>query len=193
MNAPANAPANAAANTTDGATRDDDTPRPAPAQSRVVREGVTAGIIGALVIAVWFIGIDALRGDLLGTPVTLGTSLMSLFLGAGDPPSRAGAFLGYTAFHFVAFIVVGIIAAWVVNASERAPSALIGFGLLFVVFEIGWLGFTTMLAQGSYGALSWLQVFIANLLAAGAMGVYLWRRHPGLAKRFDRSLSGVPE
>lgn len=169
------------------------TPGHSRAGSQMIREGITAGIIGALVIAVWFVGIDLVRGEPLATPVTLGTSLLSLFLEPGDAPSRAGAFLAYTAFHFGAFMLVGILMAWVVNASERTPSAFIGFGILFVAFEIGWLGFTTMLAQGSYGALSWLQVFIANLLAAASMGAYLWRQHPGLAKRVDRSLAGAPE
>ncbi len=162
-------------------------------ESRVIREGVTAGIIGALVIAVWFLGIDAVRGDMLGTPVMLGKAVMSLFLGADSPPSFAGAFLGYTAFHFAAFTIAGIIVAAVVNASERVPSFLFGFLVLLVAFEVGWLGWTSVLAQGEFGELSWLQVFIANLLASGAMGAYLWRQHPGLARRADLELAGAQQ
>lgn len=162
-------------------------------RSQSVREGVTAGMIGALVIALWFVGIDAFRGELLGTPVELGNSLLSLFLPADVAPSQAAAFLAYTMFHFGAFMAVGVIAATVVNASEQTPSALLGFGLLFVTFEIGWLGFTTMLSLGRFGALSWLQVFLANLLASVAMGVYLWRQHPGLARRVNLELSGAPQ
>jgi hypothetical protein len=160
-------------------------------ESRVIREGITAGIIGALVIAVWFLGIDAVRGEMLATPVMLGTSVLSLFLGAGSPPSFAGAFLGYTAFHFIAFMIVGIMLSAIVNASERVPSFLFGFLLLVVAFEVGWLGWTSVLAQGEFGALSWLRVFIANLLASGAMGAYLWRQHPGLATRAGQELAGA--
>lgn len=162
-------------------------------ESRVIREGVTTGIIGALVIAAWFLGIDAVRGEMLATPVMLGKAVLSLFLGADSPPSFAGAFLAYTAFHFVAFTIVGLVASAVVNASERVPSFLFGFGVLLVAFEVGWLGWTSVLAQGEFGAMSWLQVFIANLLASGAMGAYLWRQHPGLGKRVDSSLVSAQE
>jgi hypothetical protein len=160
---------------------------------QVIREGITAGTIGALVIAVWFVVLDLIRGEILGTPVMLGTSLLSVFLAPGELPSRAAAFLLYTVYHFAAFMVVGLIFAWVVNASERTPSAFIGFAGLFVIFEIGWLGWTAVLAQGQFGTLSWLQVFLANLIAAGSMGWYLWRQHPGLAKRVDRALAGAQE
>lgn len=157
----------------------------------VVREGISAGLIGATAIAVWFGVIDMIQGNMLATPIMLGTSLMSLFLG-GDPPSRAGAFIGYTIFHVALFCVVGIVLAWVVNASERVPSAFIGFAGLFVAFEVGWIGWTTVLSQG-FGQLTWLQVFVANLIGAGAMGWYIWRQHPNLAKRVDRVLAGQPE
>lgn len=162
-------------------------------ESRVIREGVTTGMIGALIIAVWFLGIDAVRGEWLATPVMMGNAVMSLFLGAGSPPSFAGAFLGYTAFHFIAFTIVGIVMSAVVNASERVPSFLFGFLLLIVAFEVGWLGFTSVLSQGEFGELSWLQVFIANLLAAGAMGAYLWRQHPGLVRRANLELAGAQQ
>lgn len=157
----------------------------------VVREGISAGLIGALAIALWFGVIDMVQGRILATPIMLGTSLMSLFLG-GDPPSRAGAFIGYTIFHFALFMVVGIVLAWVVNASERVPSAFIGFAGLFVAFEVGWIGWTTVLSQG-FGELTWLQVFVANLIGAAAMGWYIWRQHPNLAKRVDNVLAGQPE
>jgi hypothetical protein len=127
---------------------------------------------------------------MLATPVLLGTSVLSLFLGRDNPPSNAAAFLAYTTFHFAAFVAVGLIAAAIVNASERVPSFLFGFGVLFVVFEVGWLGWTAVLAQGSFGELSWLQVFIANLLASAAMGAYLWRQHPGLLTRAGVAVAG---
>jgi hypothetical protein len=36
-------------------------------------------------------------------------------------------------------------------------------------------------------------VFIANLLASGAMGAYLWRQHPGLATRAGLELAGAQQ
>lgn len=160
-------------------------------QDKVVREGISAGLIGATSIAVWFFILDAVQGNLLGTPVMLGTSLGTLML-QGDVPSTAGAFLGYTIFHYTVFIVAGLVFSYVVNGSERTPSALIGLGMLFVAFEVGWLGWTMVLARG-FGELTWLQVFVANLIAAGSMGLYMWRQHPTLAGRVNHALGGVTE
>jgi hypothetical protein len=161
------------------------------ASNNVVREGVSAGLIGALAIAIWFAIIDVAQGKMFATPTMLGTSLGSIFFG-GVPPSTAGAFIGYTLFHFGIFAIIGIVLSWVINASERTPSAFIGFAGLFVAFEVGWIGWTTVLSQG-FGSISWLQVFVANLVGAGAMGWYMWRQHPSLARRVDRVIAGQPE
>ena len=159
--------------------------------NNVVREGISAGLIGATAIAIWFAIIDVVQGKILATPILLGTSLGSIFFG-GDPPSRAGAFIGYTLFHFALFAVIGLVLSWVINASERTPSAFIGFAGLFVAFEVGWIGWTTVLAQG-FGELSWLQVFVANLVGAGSMGWYMWKQHPALGERVNRVVAGAPE
>ena len=156
----------------------------------VVREGISVGLIGAVTIAVWFAILDAFQGHMLATPVMLGNALGSMMMPGGDPPSFAAAFIGYTVFHIAAFILVGLAFSFVVNGAERVPSAIIGFGMLFVAFEVGWLGWTTVLAQG-FGNLTWLQVFIANLLAAAAMGLYMWRQHPTLPRRVTEELAGV--
>ncbi len=159
--------------------------------NHVAREGISAGLIGATAIAVWFAIIDAVRGELLATPIMLGNSLASLFL-QGESPSRAAAFIGYTLFHFAIFCVIGIVFSWVVNSAEKVPSAFIGFLGLFVAFEVGWIGWTTVLAEG-FGEITWLQVFIANLVASGAMGWYMWKQHPHLAGRVSDQLAGAPE
>jgi hypothetical protein len=158
-------------------------------QNHVVREGISAGLIGAMAIAAWFAILDAVSGHLLATPVMLGTSLGSLVL-QGAAPSTAGAFLGYTIFHFGLFAIIGIAFSFVVNGAERVPSAFIGFAMLFVAFEVGWVGWTMVLAEG-FGQLTWLQVFLANLIASVAMGFYMWRQHPTLPRRVTQELAGV--
>ena len=143
--------------------------------NRVVREGVSAGLIGATSIAVWFAILDLVNWQLLATPVMLGKTLGS-----------------YTLFHFAIFIAIGIAFSFVVNGAERVPSTIIGFGMLFVAFEVGWVGWTMVLAQG-FGELTWLQVFIANLIASVAMGTYMWRQHPSLPRHVTQELAGVTE
>ena len=152
----------------------------------IVREGVSAGLIGATAIAVWFGVLDALAGSLLATPIMLGASLATLFT-LDAPPAPAAAFLLYTVFHFAIFTGIGLFFAWVVSLAEEAPSALIGFIGLFIMFEVGWVGWTTVLAQG-FGDLTWLQVFLANLIGAAAMGFYMYRQHPALPRRVSQVL-----
>jgi hypothetical protein len=159
--------------------------------NRVVREGVSAGLIGATSIAVWFAILDLINWQLLATPVMLGKSLGSLVL-QGIEPSFAGAFLGYTLFHFAIFIAIGIAFSFVVNGAERVPSTIIVFGMLFVAFEV-WLFCWTMVLSQGFGELTWLQVFIANLIASVAMGTYMWRQHPSLPRRVTQELAGVTE
>jgi hypothetical protein len=159
--------------------------------NRVAREGISAGLIGAAAIAAWFAIIDTVRGELLATPVMLGSALASLFL-QGESPSRTAAFIGYTVFHVTIFCAIGLVFAGIVGRAEKVPSALIGFLGLFVAFEVGWRGWTTVLAEG-FGEMTWLQVFMANLIAAGSMGWYMWRQHPLLAGRVSEQLAGAPE
>lgn len=151
------------------------------ARSAIVREGVSAGLIGATAIAAWFAVIDALNEGLLATPIMLGTSLATLFE-VGATPGPAAAFMLYTVFHYVMFVLVGLIFAWAVSIGERAPSAMIGVLGLVVVFEVGWFGWTSVLARG-FGDLAWYQVFIANIIAAACMGYYMYRQHPALPGR----------
>ena len=156
---------------------------------RTLREGLTAGALAATAVALWFLVLDTIAGRPLTTPAMLGASVVSLF-GVIATPGVATA-LGYTLFHFAVFGVAGLVAAVVMNNAEEEPSVLIGFFLLFVMFEIGWYGLTAILAQSQfYGPLAWGQVLAANVVAAGTIGTYLFRRHPGLAAKFAHVLAG---
>lgn len=151
--------------------------------NRTIREGIVAGLLAAAAVAVWFFFVDLVAGHPLGTPAMLGESVASLFGGTGGGSLLAYTAL-YTVFHVIAFIVSGIIVSAVVNGAEQEPSLLFGLLILFVAFEIGWYGWTALLARdGAYGSLAWYQVMAANLVAALAMGAYLYRRHPSLVGR----------
>jgi hypothetical protein len=159
-------------------------------QNRTLREGITAGILGATAVAVWFLILDTVAGRAFATPAMLGSSLATLFALPGTGSAVAHV-IGYTIFHYLAFIIVGMIVAAVINNAENEPSMLIGFMILFVAFEIGWYGWTALLARPeSFGQLAWYQVMVANVIAAAAMGIYMYRRHPSLARRFATALAG---
>lgn len=152
----------------------------------ILREGVIAGLIGATVIALWFLIVDAVAGHPLYTPAVLGHALLGVLgpIPAGE--SMALHVAVYTAFHYIAFIVAGIILAVIVRAAGREPSLLFGALILVVAFEVGFYGLVGLLQLATpLGVLAWYQVMIGNVLAALAMGTYLWRAHPALRKQFS--------
>ena len=159
-------------------------------ENRTVREGVVAGLIAAAAVAVWFLLLDTVSGRPFATPRQLGESVASLFGGTGGGSATLYV-LGYTVFHVLAFAVAGIVVSAVVNHAEEEPSVLWGLLILFVAFELAWYGLTAILSQGeAYGPLAWYRVMAANLIAAGAMGAYLYRQHPALAARAAHAVAG---
>lgn len=155
----------------------------------LLRDAVVSGALGAVVIAVWFLIIDVASGQPFRTPAVLGRGLFTIF-GPIAPDEGVPLFvLAYTAFHFVAFMFVGFIAALVVHTARREPSILLGFFMLFAATEVGILVLVSVLGVGTpLGRFAWLQIMAANLLAALAMGWYFWYTHKELAEEFRHSL-----
>ena len=159
---------------------------PAPDASRLYQEGILAGVVGAATIAVWFFIVDLVSGRLLYTPTVLGTALFRRGAGLESPdtlPVSMEMVLMFTWVHVLAFAVIGGIAAWLLAAAERNPNIGFGILLLFVVFEAGFTVAAMVFASPVLRALAWPSIFVANLLAAAAMGGYFWLRHPHLRVR----------
>ena len=154
--------------------------------SRVAQEGITAGIVGATIVALWFLILDLLNGRLLYTPTVLGTALFRGGRGLAAPESltiSTEMVLMYTWVHGLAFCVVGGVASRLLALSEKNPHIGFGIILLFVVLEFGFLLAASVFAEGLLGALAWQAVLVGNLLAAAGMAIYLGRRHPTLEIR----------
>ncbi|HEX8851323.1 MAG TPA: hypothetical protein VF761_17485 [Gemmatimonadaceae bacterium] len=155
-----------------------------------LREGVITGILGASVVAIWFLGIDVVAGHPLRTPEILGRALVSV-LGPRGSEGAMTFVAAYTVFHYLAFAVVGVLATVIVHFAAREPSILAGVVILFVAVEIGFYGLVGLLSEPNVlGQVAWYQVLIGNLLAALVMGWYLWRMHPQLGRELDDALSG---
>jgi len=150
------------------------------AANRVVREGVVAGLLGAAVVAGWFLLFDVARGRPLFTPGALGSTL---FLGASsldEVTVSAATVLGYTVFHLGAFILTGFLAAGIAAAADEQPPLVLAAVLFFAAFEAFFMGAMAMVAEFLLGTLAWWTIAIGNLLAAASMGWYLWMHHPRL-------------
>jgi hypothetical protein len=156
---------------------------------RLLREGGIAGIIGATTVAIWFLLVDTLAGHPLYVPSVLGAGVMSIF-GDTTKDSMFVHVAVYTIVHYALFIGAGILLAAVVHQAETEPHVLVIFTLLFIIFELGFYGITATLAETRLQSLAWYQIGAANLLAAAAMGVYMWKTHPALKEEFSHALGG---
>ena len=154
--------------------------------SGIYAEGLLAGVIGAMTIALWFLLLDALDGRPLYTPNLLGTALLRGGEGLGAPetlPIALDVVLPFTWIHVLVFLLIGVAASRLLAIAEREPHAGFGVLLAFVVFEFGFVGVSMALAEPVLHAMAWSEVLVGNLLAAAAMTLLLWRRHPALAVR----------
>lgn len=159
----------------------------------LMKEGIVTGVIGATVIAVWFFIVDMVTGRPFFTPDVLGTMLLRIF---GAPSTLDTVFLHvalYTVFHYLVFAILGMLIVAIVHQGQRTPGILAGFLILFVAMQLGALGFTALFAESPLGQVAWYQIFIANLLAAAAMGWWVRRRHPGVGGELRAALEGTDE
>src|SRR5712691_4991081 len=156
----------------------------APAQRSVLREGIVAGVIGAAVVAVWFLFFDIARGRPFLTPGLLGAAV---FQGVTNPTGleiTVANVVGYTLIHGLAFIAFGVVAASLMAISEREPTLFVAFVILFAAFEVFFFGVVGALGRSMLGALVWWAILIGSWggvlregVAAGLIGaavVALW-------------------
>lgn len=159
---------------------------------RIVREGFIAGLIGASAVAAWFFVVDLVAGRPFFTPAMLGDAL---FWGVRDPANVKIAFptiVGYSMFHVLAFVFVGMVTAVLAFAVEKFPPTLFIVVVAFAVFEFGFYLLVATLARPLLGALAWWSVAIGNAIAALGMGYYLWRAHPALRQALKDHPLGEP-
>ena len=150
--------------------------------TRIMREGFIAGLIGAGLVALWFLIVDVIAGRPFFTPAMLGSAV---FWGVRDPALvvvEYSRIIGYTMIHVSAFIIVGTIAALLAAEVEVAPPTLYLLVVFFAIFEFGFYVTVAILAQPLLGSLAWWNVAIGNAIAAFGMGFYLWRVHPKIAQ-----------
>ena len=98
---------------------------PSAVDSRVYQEGLIAGILGALTVALWFLVVDMMHGRPFYTPTVLGTALFGRGAWPATletlPPSLEMVAM-FTWVHVLAFAVIGVVAAYLIAVAERNPS-----------------------------------------------------------------------
>ncbi len=150
--------------------------------SRYFREGVIAGLIGAALVAVWFLIYDAARGRPFRTPSLLGAAT---FEGVKDPsavPTAAHLVLPYTVLHGVVFAMIGVLIAYLIVTVQREPSRFLTLFIALMCFEIFFLAVVTWLAHPVLNELAWWAILVGNALAAFGMLAYLVLGHRALGR-----------
>lgn len=167
------------------------TPAPPLSVATVLTEGFITGIIGAGIVAAWFLLLDTIQHEALYTPSLLGTVLFQGPDAAREMLSDGveivpGMVAAYTIVHHVAFILVGILASFMVTEIQRVPPLGIALLFLFIFFETAFHIFMLAVGAPLLGGIAFWGVAVANLLAATGMAAYLWYRHPRLLVHFER-------
>jgi hypothetical protein len=146
----------------------------------VLRDGLVAGLLGAAVVALWFLIVDMVVGRPLYTPAALGSAMLYGAAAADAVLVSPGTVLGYTLYHVAAFSLLGIIASALIAQVVKFPPLMFGLILLFVVFETFVVLLVALLGTWIMQEVAWWAILVGNLLASISMGIYLQKRHPGL-------------
>jgi hypothetical protein len=158
-----------------------------------VREGIVTGMIGAAVVALFFLGVDLIRGVPGLTPSVLGEVFVLRRPSAVTTSVDMTAAALYTAVHFVAFAGFGLLLAALARGSETSSLVRYAVFPVFLAFIIFFQGVLAVADETTRGLFPMWSVLTANLLAAAAMAWYLWRRHPRLRSVYRSVPLGAPE
>jgi hypothetical protein len=150
--------------------------------NRIVRNGLAAGLLGAATVALWFLVFDWARGHPFETPALLAAALLH---GASDidlPAITWSLVVEYSVLHLVAFVVVGIVAAWLIVAAERESGLVVGLLVFLAGFEVFFIALVMFHGPALLAALPWWGVLAGNLLATAVMLTYFFFRHRALGR-----------
>jgi methionine-S-sulfoxide reductase len=149
-------------------------------------EATSAGLLGASVVAAWFLLLDVMAGRPLHIASVLGQVLL---LGDRTPnlvQLQGGAIELYGFFHFLSFLAVGWLAVRLLHMAVREPVWLVALLLVFVILETVVFAVSFAVFQGTGAESLRGPVLIGNGLAVLAMGAYLWRTHRLLVRYVAR-------
>ena len=140
------------------------------------RHGILAGIVGAALLAVWFLIVDLLHGHPLFTPTLLMRALLSGGVSPAEPVEPSVALtLMFTALHGLVFAAIGFTLAEFLRRFDLVHSRALMLVLLFSALCVAFFTFGPIFAVvGSHG-ITMQNAFIGNALAAFGMAGYLGR------------------
>ena len=102
-------------------------------------------------------------------------------------PQAVGAGVSRRRWRTWLILAFGIVASLLVAAAEREPMFVFFLIIAFTAFEVAAFGAIVVAAHWVLNEVAGWTIFVANLLAAGAMLGYFFRRHRTLAHRMTEA------
>ena len=150
-------------------------------QHSTVREGLVAGILGAVAVAIWYFALDTAFGRPFHTPNALGKVFFRGDLQPGVRNIVPGIVAGYTVLHVIMFVLLGIGLTGLVHLVSRNLDLRMGLWIGFVVATAFLFGITYALVTATGERVPLWTVVGGSVIGVGSMAWYAWRRHPRLA------------
>ena len=131
----------------------------------VLLHGAVAGLLAATALVLYFLIWDRALHAPLRTP----TFLAAAILGVRHVQPDVGAILLYTLVHYIVFVLIGLLVAWVVGQVPMARSLLFGVVVGFLLFDL--LFYAGIIVSGTnvIRALGWPIVLLGTIVAGLVM------------------------
>jgi hypothetical protein len=143
-----------------------------------VLEGAMVGVIGASLVALWFLLVDATLREPLFTPALLADRLFGQDSGTHALTIDLARVSAVAALHGGLFVLFGIGVAWIVSRHVLNPSLSSLALALFGALEGGFLFVSELAFPGVASGIGHGTVLVGNALAAAGMAAYLRRSRP---------------
>lgn len=145
--------------------------------------GLYTGLIGYFTIVIFFFVLNLAAGrSPFHTAALLGSALFFDLRQPADLVVTAPPVLAFNMVHALVLLAAGMVMSWLVTLGERYPVSqwAILVALIFVGFHL--FAAIQLFAGPIMGELGWLQIAVASVAAAAAMGWFLLERHPALRR-----------
>lgn len=143
----------------------------------LVEEGVITGLIGASMLAVWYLIFDVRTGHPLQTVTALGKFALRGYIPAASADSPPAATFGTIAFYVVLFVLIGLGLAKLAHLAARHRYLRMGVWLALVIVFAAYISMTLIVGASAGLELPLARVFIGSLLSTVAMAAFLFGRH----------------
>ncbi len=156
-------------------------------RNRALSQGLITGAIGYATVAICFGVLNLIAGrHLLHTAAVLGHRLLGTLDDGNAVTIEAAPIFVYNGLHLVLFLLVGLVASWIVFKLEKYPQLwyLVLFLVLFIFFHT--IGVLLAFVEPVTSAVPMWTTLLVSLAAVLMMGGYLWLVHPRLRKEVER-------